>query len=53
MVVGGQYGVKGKGQIAASLAQDYALLIRVGGPNAGHTVFETPETVHFPSFLGY
>lgn len=47
VVVGGQYGSEGKGQIAASLAQNYALLIRVGGPNAGHTVFETPKPYTF------
>ncbi len=43
VVVGGQYGSEGKGQIAAFLAREYDLLIRVGGPNAGHTVFELPK----------
>ena len=43
VIVGGQYGSEGKGQIAAHLAGDYDLLVRVGGPNAGHTVFELPE----------
>lgn len=38
VVVGGQYGSEGKGNIAAALARDYDVLIRVGGPNAGHTV---------------
>lgn len=42
VIVGGQYGSEGKGQIAAYLASDYDLLIRVGGPNAGHKVFERP-----------
>ena len=42
VVVGGQYGSEGKGQIAAYLANDYDLLVRVGGPNAGHRVFERP-----------
>ena len=48
VVVGGQYGSEGKGQIAAFLAREYELLIRVGGPNAGHTVYEepTPYTFH-------
>lgn len=48
VVVGGQYGSEGKGQIAAFLARDYDLLIRVGGPNAGHQVYEepTPYTFH-------
>ena len=43
VIVGGQYGSEGKGQIAAYLAADYDLLVRVGGPNAGHKVFELPE----------
>lgn len=38
VIVGGQYGSEGKGQIAAYLAKDYDVLLRVGGPNAGHTV---------------
>ena len=43
VIVGGQYGSEGKGQIAAYLSGDYDLLVRVGGPNAGHRVFELPE----------
>jgi adenylosuccinate synthase len=43
VVVGGQYGSEGKGQIVAHLAKEYDLLIRVGGPNAGHSVFEVPK----------
>ncbi len=41
IVVGGQAGDEGKGKISAYLASknDYAYSIRVGGPNAGHTVF--------------
>jgi len=42
VIVGGQYGSEGKGQIAAYLAKEYDLYVRVGGPNAGHTVFEDP-----------
>lgn len=38
VLVGGQYGSEGKGHIAAYLAKDYDVLVRVGGPNAGHTV---------------
>jgi len=38
VLVGGQYGSEGKGHIAAYLARDYDVLVRVGGPNAGHTV---------------
>ncbi|MEM7083056.1 MAG: adenylosuccinate synthetase [Pseudomonadota bacterium] len=36
VLIGGQYGSEGKGQIAAYLSQEYDLLMRVGGPNAGH-----------------
>ncbi|MCI0426409.1 MAG: adenylosuccinate synthetase [Nitrospiraceae bacterium] len=39
VLVGGQYGSEGKGQIAAHVAGEYDVLVRVGGPNAGHTVF--------------
>ena len=39
VLVGGQYGSEGKGNIAFYLAPDYQILVRVGGPNAGHTVF--------------
>lgn len=52
VIVGGQYGSEGKGQIAAFLAREYDYLIRVGGPNAGHTVFQEPEPYtfhHLPS----
>jgi adenylosuccinate synthase len=38
VVVGGQYGSEGKGNVAFYLARDYDLLVRVGGPNAGHMV---------------
>jgi adenylosuccinate synthase len=38
VIVGGQYGSEGKGHIAAYLAKSYPVLVRVGGPNAGHTV---------------
>lgn len=38
VVVGGQFGSEGKGNIAAYLAKEYDVLVRVGGPNAGHTV---------------
>ena len=41
IVVGGQAGDEGKGKICAYLAvkNDYDYAIRVGGPNAGHTIF--------------
>lgn len=38
VLVGGEYGSEGKGNIAYYLAPEYDLLVRVGGPNAGHTV---------------
>ena len=43
VIIGGQYGSEGKGQIAHFLAREYDLLVRVGGPNAGHKVFERPK----------
>lgn len=42
VLVGGQYGSEGKGNIVAYLAREYDVLVRVGGPNAGHTV-ATPK----------
>lgn len=38
VLVGGQYGSEGKGQVAAYLSSEYQFLVRVGGPNAGHKV---------------
>jgi adenylosuccinate synthase len=52
IMVGGAYGSEGKGQLAAYLAPEYQLLVRVGGPNAGHSVFEEPDPFvfhHLPS----
>ena len=43
VLVGGQYGSEGKGQITAYLSTEYDLLVRVGGPNAGHKVYEEPN----------
>ena len=43
VLVGGQFGSEGKGQVAAYLAPNYDCLVRVGGPNAGHKVFAEPE----------
>jgi adenylosuccinate synthase len=37
--VGGQYGSEGKGHIISYVAREYQVLVRVGGPNAGHKVF--------------
>jgi len=47
VLVGGQYGSEGKGHIASYLAREYDVLVRVGGPNAGHTVFESPKPYVF------
>ncbi|MCW5550884.1 MAG: adenylosuccinate synthetase [Verrucomicrobiae bacterium] len=52
VVVGGQFGSEGKGQIASFLSREYELLVRVGGPNAGHTVYQEPDPYtfhHLPS----
>jgi adenylosuccinate synthase len=51
VLIGGQYGSEGKGNIAAHLAPDYDYLVRVGGPNAGHKVFADPPYTfrHLPS----
>src|SRR4029079_5467722 len=48
VLVGGQYGSEGKGNIAYYLAPEYDVLVRVGGPNAGHRVYEErgPYTFH-------
>ena len=46
VLVGGQYGSEGKGNIADFLAPEYEVLMRVGGPNAGHRVFEEPPYTH-------
>jgi len=43
VLVGGQYGSEGKGHICSHIASEYGLLVRVGGPNAGHTIFESPK----------
>ena len=46
VLIGGQYGSEGKGNIAYYLAPEYDLLVRVGGPNAGHTVPTDPHYTH-------
>lgn len=42
VVVGGQYGSEGKGKVTHHLAreQSAAAVVRVGGPNSGHTSFD-------------
>ena len=46
VLVGGQYGSEGKGNIADYLSPEYAVLMRIGGPNAGHVVYEEPPYTH-------
>lgn len=41
--IGGQFGSEGKGNVAYHLANEYDVLMRVGGPNAGHKVPTDPE----------
>lgn len=43
VLVGGQYGSEGKGAIAAYVANDYQVHVRVGSPNAGHTIYWNGE----------
>ena len=39
VIVGGQYGSEGKGrELPAYIANEYDLLIRVGGPNAHQNI---------------
>ena len=47
VLVGGQYGSEGKGNIADYLSPEYKVLMRVGGPNAGHKVYEDPPYTHY------
>lgn len=46
VLVGGQLGSEGKGNIADYLSPEYDVLMRVGGPNAGHIVYEEPPFTH-------
>lgn len=48
VLIGGQYGSEGKGNVVAYLAREYDVIVRVGGPNAGHTVASPsgPYTYH-------
>lgn len=43
VLIGGQYGSEGKGAIAAYLADSYDIHVRVGSPNAGHTIYWAGE----------
>lgn len=48
VIIGGQYGSEGKGNVVGYLAREYDVMVRVGGPNAGHTVasIDGPYTYH-------
>lgn len=39
VLVGGQYGSEGKGAVVAHIANEYDAHVRVGSPNAGHTIY--------------
>ena len=62
-IIGGQYGSEGKGHIVSYIAQEYELIVRSGGPNAGHkvnwggkifTFFHIPSgLLHNPDALCY
>lgn len=43
-VVGAQYGSEGKGSVVQELADEYDVHVRVGGPNAGHTIIVDGQT---------
>jgi adenylosuccinate synthase len=50
VLVGGRYGSEGKGHVSAHIANDYDVLMRVGGPNAGHMVaYPKQKYVQLPS----
>ena len=52
VLVGAQWGSEGKGHIASFLAPEYGVLVRVGGPNAGHKVYREGGALtyhHLPS----
>ncbi|WP_457253135.1 adenylosuccinate synthetase [Pedococcus sp. P5_B7] len=48
VVVGAQYGSEGKGKVVGHLAKRYssAIVVRVGGPNSGHTVLDDAGNRH-------
>lgn len=54
VIIGGQYGSEAKGHIAQYISREYDYLVRVGGPNAGHKVYQGKEAApvtfrHLPS----
>ena len=52
VIVGMQFGSEGKGKVASCIANYYAAAVRVGAPNAGHTVVDHGQKYvmrHIPS----
>ena len=43
VVVGAQYGSEGKGAISAALTKSDTAVVRVAGPNAGHTAVDIQD----------
>ena len=43
IVVGGQWGSEGKGAVINEIGPDFTTHVRVGGPQAGHSVKLTPD----------
>lgn len=49
VVVGGQFGSEGKGKVALEIARrspDPVVVVRVGGPNSGHTAYDRTGRKH-------
>jgi adenylosuccinate synthase len=46
VIIGGQYGSEGKGKVAHCLSRqsEARIVVRTGGPNAGHTVIDSTDT---------
>jgi len=49
VLVGAQWGSEGKGHVAWYLAREYDILMRVGGPNAGHSTIDPYKFHLLPS----
>ena len=53
VIIGAQYGSEGKGNVCAHIARRYGALMRIGGPNAGHRVFDPAyKYIQLPSGTG-
>ena len=49
VLIGAQWGSEGKGHVAWYLAREYDVLVRVGGPNAGHSTIDPYKFHLLPS----